>query len=96
MPIIRWETIMLIYGNKGSDNWGKLHFTILNYALDYTLHPKLSDCTLCTLNYHTYHTLHPGVIFVVIFNRILLHVTSTCFLFRWNKVKRLKHLFKIN
>ena len=70
---------------------GKLHFTTLNYALDYTLHPKLSDCTLCTLNYHTYHTLHFGVIFAVIFNRILLHVTSTCFLLRWNKVKRLKY-----
>ena len=69
----------------------KLHFTTLNYPLDYTLHPKLSDCTLCTLNYHTYHALHPGVIFTVIFNRILLHVTSTCFLLRWNKVKRLKH-----
>ena len=71
---------------------GKLHFITLNYTLDYTLHPKLSDCTLCTLNYHTYHTLHAGVIFVVIFNGILLHVTSTCFLFRWNKIKRLKHL----
>ena len=70
---------------------GKLHFTTLNYALDYTLHLKLSDYTLCTLNYHTYHTLHFGVIFAVIFNRILLHVTSTCFLLRWNKVKRLKH-----
>ena len=68
---------------------GKLHFTTLNYALDYTLHPKLSDSTFCTLNYHT---LHPGVIFAVIFNRILLHVTSTCFLLRWNKIKRLKHL----
>ena len=69
---------------------GKLHFTTLNYTLDYTLHPKLSDCTLCTLNYHTYHALHPDVIFAVIFNKILLHVTSTCFLLRWNKVKRLK------
>ena len=73
-------------------NKEKLHFNTLNYALDYTLHHKLSDCTLCTLNYHTYHALHPGVIFVVIFNRILLHVTSTCFLLRWNKVKRLKQL----
>ena len=71
--------------------WGKLHFITLNYALDYTLHPKLFDCTFCTINYHTYHTLHPGVIFAVIFNRILLHMTSTCFLLRYNKVKRLKH-----
>ena len=73
----------------------KLHFTILNYALDYTLHPKLSDCTLCTLKYHIYHTLHPCVIFAVIFNKILLHVTNTCFLLRWNKVKRLKHHYLI-
>ena len=73
----------------------KLHFIILNYALDYTLHPKLSDCTLCTLKYHIYHTLHPCVIFAVIFNKILLHVTSTYFLLRWNKVKRLKHHYLI-
>ena len=71
--------------------FGKLHFITLNYALDYILHPKLSDCTFCTINYHTYHTLYPGVIFAVIFNRILLHVTSTCSLLKWNKVKRLKH-----
>ena len=70
---------------------GKLHFTTLNYALDYTLHPKLSDCTLCTLNYYTYHILHPNVIVAVIFNKILLHVISTCFLLRWNKVKILKY-----
>ena len=69
----------------------KLHFITLNYPLDYTLHSRLSDCTLYTLNYHTYHALHPDVIFTVIFNKILLHVTSTCFLLRWNKVKRLKH-----
>ena len=74
-------------------NKGKLHFTTLNYALDYTLHPKLYDCTLCTLNYYTYHALHPDVIFAIIFNTILLHVTSTCFLLRWNKVKRLKQPF---
>ena len=66
--------------------WEKLYFTILNYALDYTLHPKLSDCTIYTLNYYT---LHPGVIFVVIFNKILLHVTSTYFLLRWKKVKHI-------
>ena len=72
---------------------GKLHFTILNYALYYTLHLKLSDCTFCTLNYHTYHTLHPGIIFVVIFNRFMLHVTSTCFLLRWKKSEKTKTPF---
>ena len=35
--------------------------------------------------------MHLGVIFIVIFTRILLHVTRKCFLLRWNKVKRLKH-----
>ena len=39
---------------------GKLHFTTLNYALNYTL--------------------HPNVTFTVIFDGILLHVRSTCFL----------------
>ena len=72
---------------------GKLHFTTLNYALDYTLHPKPSECTLCSLNYYTYHTLHPGVTFAVIFDRILLHVSNICFLLRWNKLKSLKHHF---
>ena len=75
---------------------GKLHFTTLNYAQDYTLlpytmhkiiHPKLFECTFCTLNYHIYHTLHPGVTFVVIFNEMLLHMTCTCILLRWNKLK---------
>ena len=68
-----------------------MHFITLNYALDYILHPKLSDCTFCMLNYHIYHILYPSVIFAVIFNRILLHVTILCFLLWWNKVKRLKH-----
>ena len=66
----------------------KLHFITQNYALDYTLHHKLSNCALCSLNHHT---LYPGVIFSITFNRILVHVTITCFLLRWNKVKRLKH-----
>ena len=63
-------------------------FTILNYAPDYTLHHKLFERTLCILNYHT---LHLDVIFAIMFNEILLHVTSTCFLFMRNKLKRLKH-----
>ena len=74
---------------------GKLHFTTLNYALDYTLHPKLSDCTLCTLNYHTYHTLHPGIIFAVIFNWILgfvlIDFEKGCF-----SLLRLFHLSKMH
>ena len=65
--------------------------TGLHYAPDYTLHHKLFECTFCTLNYHTYHTLHPGVTFFVMFNGMLLHMTSTCILLRWNKLKRLKH-----
>ena len=72
-------------------NLGKLHFITINYALDYTLQPKLFKHILCTLNYHTYNTLHPGVTFAVMLNRMLLHMTSTCFLLRWNKLKRLKH-----
>ena len=72
-------------------NLGKLHFTTLNYALDYTLQPKLFKHILCTLNYHTYNTLYPGVTFAIMFNRMLLHMTSTCILLRWNKLKSLKH-----
>ena len=70
---------------------GKLHFTTLNYIPDYTLRSKPCECTFYILNNHTYHILHPNVTFAVMFDGILLHVTSTCFLLRWNKVKKLKH-----
>ena len=63
----------------------------LKFRGNYTLHPKLSKCTLYTINYHAYHTLYPGVIFAFMFDWILFHVTNTCFLLRWNKLKRLKH-----
>ena len=77
---------------KNSSNFEeKLHFIILNYVLEYILHLKLFDCTLYILNYHIYHTLHSDIIFIVIFNKILQHVTSTYFLLRWNKVRKLKH-----
>ena len=76
----------------------KIHFITLNYVSEYTLHSKLSECTLCTLNYYAYHTLHFGyhtshsdVTLAVMFDRIILHVTNTCFLLRWNKLKRMKH-----
>jgi len=45
---------------------GKLHFTTLNYILNCTLHPKILECTLCTLNYHI---LHPHITFTVKLNR---------------------------
>ena len=70
---------------------GKLHFTTLNYTLDYTLHPKLFKCTIYTLNYDTYYTLHPDVSFTVILDETFMHMTCTCILLRWNKVKRQKY-----
>ena len=63
----------------------------LNYAPDYTLYSKLFECTLCTVNYYIYNTLHPSVTFAVMFNRMLLHMISTCVLLKCNKLKRLKH-----
>ena len=44
---------------------GKLHFITLNYILNYTLHPKLFECTLCILNYDLCYILHPNVSFTV-------------------------------
>ena len=76
---------------KENKNKGKLHFTTLNYAPSYALYPKLFERTLYTLNYHIYHTLHPDVTSTIMFNGMLLHMTSTCILFKWNKLKRLKH-----
>ena len=63
----------------------------LNYAPSYTLYHKLFECTLCILNYYTYNTLHLGVTFVIIFNRMLLHMTSKCNMLKCNKLKRPKH-----
>ena len=63
---IFYETTWLdLKKKKIGKYWGKLHFTILNYTLDYTLHPILFECILCILNYHNYHTLHPYVTFTV-------------------------------
>ena len=70
---------------------GKLHFTTLNYTLDYTLHTKLFECSICTLNYDTCYTLHPDISFTVILDRTFMHMTHTCIFLRWNKVKRQKH-----
>ena len=66
----------------------KLHFTTLNYNSYYTLHPKLFECTICTLNYNTYYPLPLDVSFTVILDGTFMHVTSTCVLLKWNKVKR--------
>ena len=44
---------------------GELHFTILNYMLDYILYRKLFECKFCTLNYDFSYTLHPNVKFAV-------------------------------
>ena len=43
----------------------KLHFITLNYAQITTLHPKLFECTVCTLNYDPCYTLYPGISFTV-------------------------------
>ena len=37
----------------------------LYYTLNYTLHPKLFECILCTLNYDICYTSHPKVSFTI-------------------------------
>ena len=69
---------------------GKLHFTTLNYASDYTLHHKLFECTVYTLNYDHCYTLHPNISFTVKFDTIIKRVTCTCVLLKWHKLKRPK------
>ena len=44
-----WFLLLFIHLSLSSQINKKLHFITLNYVLDYTLHPKPSDCTLCTL-----------------------------------------------
>ena len=96
-PLCCVQWLVIPTSQKDVKFWGKLYFTTLNYAPNYTLHPKLFECTFCTLNYHTLHSklshFAPWCNFAIMFDRMLLHVTSTCILFRWNKLKRLKHPF---
>jgi len=47
---------------------GKLHLTILNYTLYYTLHHKFFEYTFCTLNHDSYYTLQTNVKFTVNFD----------------------------
>ena len=72
-------------------NFRKLHFTILNYTLDYTLHLKLFECTVYTLNYDTCYTLYPDVSFTIILDGTFMYMTRTCVLLKWNKVKKQKN-----
>lgn len=53
------------------DKEGKLHFTILNYTLDYILHSKLFECTFCTINYDLYYTVHFDINFIIILDENL-------------------------
>ena len=68
----------------------KLHFTTLNYALNYTLHSKLFECIVCTLNYDSCYTLHPIVSFIVKWDGDMKHVTCMCVFLKWYKLKRPK------
>ena len=51
----------------------KLHFTTLNYILDYSLHHKLFDCMFCTSNYDHYYNLHPDVKFAINLDEKVCH-----------------------
>ena len=44
----------------------KLHFITLNYTLNYILHLKISEWTICTLNYNMCYILHTAINFVII------------------------------
>lgn len=50
----------------------KLHFISLNY----TSHPKVSECKVNTLNNNMGYTLHQNVNFVVMLDKKLNHVWS--------------------
>ena len=52
---------------------GELHFIILNYAINYTLHHKLFKYTFCTIVYDLCYTLHPNVKFAVNLNGKVWH-----------------------
>ena len=60
---------------------GELHFIILNYIPDFTLHHKLFKCTFYILNYDHCYTLHLDVKFAVNLDKKV-----------WHHVKRLNCL----
>ena len=53
-------------------------------------YPKLFKCTVCTLNYDLCYTLYPGISFTVKLVKNMKHVTCTCVLLKWHKLKRPK------
>ena len=67
-----------------------LHFTTLNYTLNYTLHLKLSEWTFCTINYNICYTSHPNIKFRVTIDRMLNHMTPMWLLLKCHQVKRPK------
>ena len=69
---------------------GKLHFTTLTYAPDYTLHSKLFKCTICAVNFDYCYTLHLDVNFIIKLDENIKHVICTCILLKWHKLKRPK------
>ena len=53
-------------------------------------YPKLFECTICILNYDPCYTVHPDVSFTVKLDENMKHVTCTCVLLKWHKLKRPK------
>ena len=66
---------------------GKITLYHLNYAPYYTLHSKLFECILCTLNYDICYTLHTAISFTVKWDGNMKHMTCTC-VAKWHKLKR--------
>ena len=46
----------------------KLHFTTLNYIINYTLYLKLFEYIFYTINYDSCYTLHPDIKFAINFD----------------------------
>ena len=51
----------------------ELHFTILNYILEYILFSKFFKCILCILNYDTCYILYLNVKFTINLDRNVWH-----------------------
>ena len=56
----------------------------------HSLHHKLFECTVCTLNYDSCYTLHPYISFNVKMDRNMNIWLAYVYLLKWHKLKRLK------
>ena len=70
------------HAGQGENDFLKPFSPKTNAPLNYTLHHKLFECTVYTLNYDHCYTLHPRVSFTVKLDGNIKHMTCICVLLK--------------